>query len=58
MRDSLPDQIKDNEYGVVNLDSFKGPGTHWVAYGNKWYFDSYGLPPPKEILKYVNQPII
>ena len=57
-RDNLPSKIKTNESGVVNLDSIKGPGTHWVCYYNNddlkyvYYFDSYGLPPPEEAKKY------
>jgi hypothetical protein len=58
MRNRLPKQIKTNESGIVNLDDYKGPGTHWVAYKKKGnnvrYFDSYGnLPPPRELLRYL-----
>jgi hypothetical protein len=31
---------------IINLDDSDGPGTHWVAWKNGVYFDSYGLPPP------------
>ena len=55
MLDTLPNVKKKIECGVVNLDSDNGSGTHWVCYGIKtgvsWHFDSYRLPPPKEILK-------
>lgn len=32
MRTELPDMIRYNENGVVNLDSADGSGTHWVCY--------------------------
>ena len=58
MLDTLPKRPKSIECGVVNLDSKKGKGTHWVAYYKnknfKEYFDSFGnLAPPKEIVKYL-----
>lgn len=59
MRDSLPRKIYTKERGIVNLDSNRGPGTHWVAYKKNGsqviYFDSYGnLSPPLELLSYFN----
>ena len=57
-RDNLPNQIKKDECGIINLDTFIGPGTHWVAYrsGNEYaeYFDSFGLKMPFEITDYLN----
>lgn len=57
MRDTLPDKIKDRETGIVNLDSTSGSGTHWVCYSKKsdtlYYFDSFGLDPPQEIINYL-----
>ena len=51
-RDNLPQKMKKDEVGIINLDSQIGPGTHWVAYrnGDKYveYFDSFGLIMPKE----------
>ena len=78
MLNILPNYKKKRECGVVNLDNDKGPGTHWVCYGEKskifpgieigqekskifhqsWYFDSYGLPPPREIIKYLGNGFI
>lgn len=57
MRDALPKKPWYNETGIVNLDSSKGFGTHWVCYkkfGNVvYYFDSFGnLPPPVELKDY------
>ena len=40
---------------IVNLHPTKG--THWVMYTNKSYFDSYGCPPPTNILNQVKKGI-
>ena len=57
MRDSLPPTIMRKECGVVNLDSIIGGGTHWVTYHRDGptaiYFDSYGLDPSLEIIRYL-----
>jgi hypothetical protein len=62
MRDTLPNKIKANECGVVNLDSIKNEGTHWVCYykdeNEKYYFDSFGLDPPNEIQDYLGEDIL
>lgn len=64
MRDSLPiGGIYRNESGIVNLDSTKGPGTHWVAYakrGNRAiYFDGFGnLRPPNELVRYFGRNVM
>lgn len=58
MRDDLPSRgPRPIESGIVNLDSNRGTGTHWVAYRKKGnvveYFDSFGnLRPPLELEKY------
>jgi hypothetical protein len=57
MRDLLPRHTLHNECAIVNLDSYKNQGSHWVAYikrGNVVrYFDSFGdLKPPKELIHY------
>ena len=58
MRNNLPiSGIRRNENGILNLDNFEGPGTHWVAYAKRGdrvvYFDSFGnLRPPKELVRY------
>ena len=36
-----------NDTGIVNLHPSKG--THWVAYMNENYFDSYGCSPPQNL---------
>lgn len=55
-RDALPKTSRKRECGVVNLDDARGAGTHFVAYAKRGrtvrYFDSFGLPPPPEFLRY------
>ena len=34
--------------GIVNL--LPTEGTHWVMFSDKFYFDSFGCPPPTSIL--------
>ena len=56
-RDDTP-KLKKGESMVVNLDDSEGPGTHWCCmYREKdkvEYFDSYGFPPPQEIVDQYN----
>ena len=58
--DQLPKDISNNEtkYFVVNLDSSKEEGSHWVVCflhkGKKkknLYFDSYGYPPFNTVIQ-------
>ena len=48
--------IRDDKFttpsGIVNLHPTKG--THWVMYTNQYYFDSYGCPPPVNIMSFIN----
>ena len=37
--------------GIVNLHP--SVGTHWVMYTDKHYFDSYGCPPPLNIMSFI-----
>ena len=57
MRDTLPSTPKDKECGIVNLNTSKQAGSHWVAYykdGTKRiYFDSFGQITPIEVQKYI-----
>ena len=59
--DTMPAKPNNRECGIVNLDKIGGPGTHWVAWykngKNKTYFDSYGIQPPKEVIKYLGKGI-
>ena len=57
MRDTLPKRSKPSESGIVNLESSNSQGTHWVCYFGNNYFDSFGLPPCNEIVKYMHPPI-
>ena len=53
-RDNLKGTIKKPECAVINLDDSIGPGTHWVYYYNNYYFNPFGMPPPLEVKKYIN----
>ena len=65
MRDDLPKKKRTKECGIVNLADSLSDGTHWVCYFNNlpsaaaqeqnYYFDSYGLPPPLEIVEYLGE---
>ena len=61
VRDELPKKPRRNECGILNLDDSNGVGSHWVAFLKngkvKIYFDSYGLPPPTEMLNYLRSPV-
>ena len=57
MRDTLPKKPKRKECGIVNLNTFKQPGSHWVCYykdgTDRIYFDSFGQITPIEIQTYL-----
>ena len=58
-RDRLPDHIRKKECSIINLDSIKGSGTHWICYTNidkqmVEYFDPFGLIMPHDILHYLD----
>lgn len=61
LRDGLPSLPRLRECGILNFDDSSGPGTHWVCWykriNTKFYFDSYGLPPPSELLQYLKSPV-
>ena len=62
-KDELTGKHPDNiECGIINLDNSSGEGTHHTCYwkngSDKYYFDSYGAPPPKELIKYLKRPIM
>lgn len=61
VRDTLPKKSRVKESGILNLDDTTGNGTHWVAWyknGNdKYYFDSFGIQPPKELIRYLKPPV-
>ena len=61
LRDGLSRKAKLNECGILNLHSSAGDGTHWVMWlkkgKDKFYFDSYGVQPPSELIVYLKSPI-
>ena len=61
LRDTLPKKLKLNACGILNLDASSGDGTHWIVWfrkgKDKFYFDSYGVPPPSELIAYLKSPI-
>ena len=59
LRNTIPKKAKLNECGILNLDSSSDDGTHWVMWlgKDKFYFDSYGVQPPSELIAYLNSPI-
>lgn len=53
--DKLPSSFSLPAIFVINLDTHKQPGSHWIAIsitdsGHGEYFDSYGIPPLKHKL--------
>ena len=56
-RDQLPEKKGKKETGIVNFNTSKEPGSHWVAYfrdgSKKIYFDSFGQVIPTEIQRYL-----
>ena len=60
--ETLPKKPKLNECGILNLNSSSGDGTHWVMWfkkgKDKFYFDSYGVLPPSELIAYLKSPIL
>ena len=61
MRDELVTTPLRHECGVINLNKHNQLGSHWTCYfrdGDKrYYFDSYGQPPPSELLEYLKTPL-
>ena len=55
-RGTLPRKPILNEWGILNLDSSSGDGTHWVMWfkkgKQKFYFYCYGVQPPSELIAY------
>jgi len=57
LRDTFPKKPKQNECTIMNLDDTSGDGMHWGTWfkrgDEKWYFDSFRLPPPTELNNYL-----
>ena len=53
--DQLPSQLESGRLYIANLDDSTQEGSHWVQIGTLdaviSYFDSFGQPPPPQILK-------
>ena len=60
MRDELLPLLRrphNHECGILNFNTYDEQGSHWVAWyksgKDRYYFDSYGEPPPMELIKYL-----
>ena len=62
MRDQLKFTPLRNECGILNLNRKDQPGSHWVCWFKhgkaKYYFDSFGVIAPKELVEYLKPPIV
>jgi len=63
VRDTLPNKPRIKDCGILNLGDSSGNGTHWVAWfkkrnGENYYFDSFGIQPPIELIRYLRSPIL
>ncbi len=63
MRDELKKlSCNDIECRVLNLNLSNESGSHWTCWfklkNDKYYFNSFGLPPPKELIDYLGSPIL
>ena len=62
MRDELAaiHPPRDRECGILNFQTHLQKGSHWTCwYKNgkeRYYFDSYGEPPPQELIVYLKTP--
>ena len=61
MRDTLPKKATLDESVILNLAWSFGEGTHWESWfkkgKDKFYFDSYRVQPPSELIAYLKSPI-
>ena len=58
MRDTLPRKAYERECGIVNMNTSRQAGSHWVCYfkdgmKRRIYFDSFGQITLMEIQKYL-----
>ena len=57
MRNTLPSKPRRNECGILNLETDRENGSHWVAWHkrakNRFYFDSFGQDIPSELEIYL-----
>lgn len=61
VRDQLPMKPRVSECGILNTGDSSTNGFHWMCWyksgSKKIYFDSYALPPPVELVKYMKSPV-
>ena len=61
VRDQLPKRCQAVECGIVNTGDSESKGYHWIAWykdkNKKISFDSYAMPPPVELVKYLKDPV-
>jgi len=61
LRDVLPKKSLKKECGILNLGDSSGNGSHWMAWfknaNKKYYFDSFGVQPPVELMDYLKPPV-
>ena len=58
MCDTLPSRPYSKECGIVNFNTVKQPGSHWICYykegmNQRIYFDSFGQMTLDEVQKYL-----
>jgi len=57
-KDEVKKLKKDGNY-IINLENHNQPGSHWTALiledKNCLYFDSFGMPPPEKIYKFLEK---
>ena len=57
MRDELDGKPHTQECCIINLNKHTQLGSHWTCYfkdgDRRYYFDSYGQAPPRELLYYL-----
>ena len=57
MRDELVSPPCSRECGILNLNTHLQKGSHWTCWYKigmeRYYFDSFGEPPPRELLYYL-----
>lgn len=61
-KDELKKKKKDGAYIINMMNSDAGNGSHWTCFyivnGTSYYFDSFGIIPPVEVIRFCGKPII
>lgn len=62
VRDELPKKCNTIECGILNTGDSSTSGFHWICWWRngdyKICFDSYALPPPVELVRFLKQPVL